>query len=726
MSAHNSPATARQPPRKRLKGACKACHNRKVRCTLAKSGPPCVNCSLDEIECELRTRKPRKTSRGTTPSRDVPSRSLDSPDDPGEEEVSITVATPQLEAQPEPHRDSSGSSSSCNQDNVPRDLVGVQASVSEASKETPDDTVSNHYRPFRSHFSHFKEDDATNPELLPADTPMYADLKGNCAIVNICEPDRGDESGHFLLPNGVVPSLVPEDLEYLQRKGAFALPEARIRDDLVRTYFRYVHPSLPIVDAQEFLTKYESASLDKIGLHLLWSMYLAASNFADEDVVQRAGYSNRKEMKRSIFRIAKALYDMQYESDGTKLIQAVLLMSFCSSDTQDKTGPRHWVGIALSLCQTAGFHRNPRLASSHIPVQRQRLWRLIWWSCVHQDVWFSAGMGRPMRINLDDCDTRMPATEDADAMVIGVPETLREKYLPSDLHSLSPLFVESIKLAIVQANILSTHYCLHQAAPSRGDVVSLEQRLSAIHDKLSCFRSSENRCLYYHACHLELFLQSVRIMLYRPYLRSLLNKPPADMPQDWCLSMERKAQAAAAGFNQTLEVLITADVISKCQGCVCIALLAPMQIHLLNSTSRKPLIAAMGRNSLDMCMLVSDELRKTYFGAELIYRLFSQAMSHLTHRKKQRDSTGNSQSADSSNLQIPAAQNSVNATSDHDSSFAGLEGILNGTDFYLMEADFDFAFTEGSGDDALLGQWDTSYARLPVENLFGVDKLGSQ
>ena len=107
---------------------------------------------------------------------------------------------------------------------------------------------------------------------------VVADLKGNCAIVNICEPDRGDESGHFLLPNGVVPSLVPEDLEYLQRKGAFALPEARIRDDLVRTYFRYVHPSLPIVDAQEFLTKYESASLDKIGLHLLWSMYLAASN----------------------------------------------------------------------------------------------------------------------------------------------------------------------------------------------------------------------------------------------------------------------------------------------------------------------------------------------------------------------------------------------------------------------------------------------------------------
>lgn len=198
---------------------------------------------------------------------------------------------------------------------------------------------------------------------------------------------------------------------------------------------------------------------------------------------------------------------MQYETDRTKLIQAVLLMSFCSSDTEDKTGPWHWIGIAISLCQTAGLHRNPGSRSSHIPQQHQRLWRLIWWSCVHHDVWFSVGFGRPMRINLDDCDTELPAPGDFDAIIAGIPGPLREKYLPAAMGDLSTLFLELINLVIIQANILSKHYRIRQMQPSTADVASIEQRISTTHDKVSCFKYSEDRTVCYHAYHLELLLQ---------------------------------------------------------------------------------------------------------------------------------------------------------------------------------------------------------------------------
>ncbi|MBE3043502.1 hypothetical protein IMZ48_13215 [Candidatus Bathyarchaeota archaeon] len=131
--------------------------------------------------------------------------------------------------------------------------------------------------------------------------------------------------------------------------------------------------------------------------------------------------------------------------------------------------------------------------------------------------------------------------------------------------------------------------------------------------------------------------------------------------------MERKAQAAAAGFNQTLEALITSDMISVCQGITlvqvlcftapliyevpytdtshlrCIALVPPMQIHLLNLTSGKPLIATLGQHSLEICMLVANELRKTYFGAELLHRLFSQAKTQIANRKTRQDATEDSQ-----------------------------------------------------------------------------------
>lgn len=198
---------------------------------------------------------------------------------------------------------------------------------------------------------------------------------------------------------------------------------------------------------------------------------------------------------------------MQYERDRTKLIQAVLLMSTFSSDTEDKTGPWHWIGVAIGLCQTAGLHRSPHPTAGHIPQRRQRLWRLIWWSCVHQDAWFAVGMGRPMRVNLDDCDTKLPVPADIDAMTAGVSAPLREKYMPRGMADLPHLYVELIRLAIIQTNTLSTHYRARQVRPSITDVIEVEQRLSATHERASGFMDSEDHIVYYHACHLSLYIQ---------------------------------------------------------------------------------------------------------------------------------------------------------------------------------------------------------------------------
>ncbi|CAG9989417.1 unnamed protein product [Clonostachys byssicola] len=590
MSRQNSPVAKRQASRKRLGGACKACHDRKVRCSLAKSGPPCTNCSLDDIECEPRVRKSQrgvgpsvvgsaqqahnKTSASAAPSRQAVPGSLNLFGNHDQADLSITLVPPlevDLDAglvTSDSLRNVPENSGTRKLDDLSRDSDRTHAIDPEASATCngrPDASCSSNYRPFQSHFSHFEEDDAPNTDSLPADTPMYGDPTGICAVANICEPEGVDRSGHFLLPNGIFASLDPEDQEYLQRKGAFVFPEARIRESLVRAYFHYVHPFFPIVDIHDFLPNHESGTLEKISTHLLWSMYLAACNFLEEDVVQAAGFTSRKEMKRSFYRKAKALYDMQHERERTTLIQAVLLMTFYSSDTEDKTGPWHWIGVAIGLSQTAGLHRNPHSTASRIPQQRQRLWRLIWWSCVHQDVWFSVGMGRPVRINLDDCDTQLPVAADLDALASGVPDTLREKYLPAAMPDLSELFVQLINLAIVQSNILSTHYRARQIRPSTADVMEVEKRIATIQGKARWFISSENLMIYYYACHLELFSQSVLTVLYRPYLLSLSHKHSSGLSREWYSSIERKAQAAAAAFNKTLEALITADMIMECQ-----------------------------------------------------------------------------------------------------------------------------------------------------------------
>ncbi|KAG7111228.1 hypothetical protein HYQ44_009423 [Verticillium longisporum] len=45
---------------KRAAVACTACSLRKVRCTVALSGPPCANCAVDYTPCEISRRKRRR------------------------------------------------------------------------------------------------------------------------------------------------------------------------------------------------------------------------------------------------------------------------------------------------------------------------------------------------------------------------------------------------------------------------------------------------------------------------------------------------------------------------------------------------------------------------------------------------------------------------------------------------------------------------------------------
>lgn len=196
MTRQNTRAATHQAARKRLAGACKACHDRKVRCSLAKSGPPCTNCSLDEVECELRARKSQKcvslgvlvvaaaeithhrTSSATATSHQVLQRSLDSPRDLDQRDSSITVVTPQLDSQPgtsEFHGATPRTDNTSKPDGVPKDRGDAHATPpdSVSHSENASESSSSHFRPFRSHFSHFEEDDALNADALLADTPMY-------------------------------------------------------------------------------------------------------------------------------------------------------------------------------------------------------------------------------------------------------------------------------------------------------------------------------------------------------------------------------------------------------------------------------------------------------------------------------------------------------------------------------------------------------------------------
>lgn len=61
-------------------------------------------------------------------------------------------------------------------------------------------------------------------------------------------------------------------------QGGFSLPAEGVCKALIRSYFYYVHPFLPIINVRNFFTKYLSGDMQKVNLLLLWSMFFAASN----------------------------------------------------------------------------------------------------------------------------------------------------------------------------------------------------------------------------------------------------------------------------------------------------------------------------------------------------------------------------------------------------------------------------------------------------------------
>jgi Fungal specific transcription factor domain len=84
--------------------------------------------------------------------------------------------------------------------------------------------------------------------------------------------------------------LQPEGLEYLKVKGCFTLPASDVCNALVETYFNFVHPLFPIINAREFLERYEQNGIQQINLLLLWSMFSVSASYIPHSILRTSGY----------------------------------------------------------------------------------------------------------------------------------------------------------------------------------------------------------------------------------------------------------------------------------------------------------------------------------------------------------------------------------------------------------------------------------------------------
>lgn len=196
-----------------------------------------------------------------------------------------------------------------------------------------------------------------------------------------------------------------------------SFPAKDVRDDLVDSFFAYIHPYFPIVDEFQFRAQYGN-SQNPPPLLLLQSVLLAGAHASHHPRVAQA----RATVMAVIFRRAKTLFDMRHENDRLNLIQAALLFSWHieNADTVSSNS-WYWAGVACRIAFGIGMHRDlSKHSAGRFPDHDRRLYRKVWWTLFQVEIMSALEHGRPCMIHLEDFDQpplEMDDLRDTDGIV---------------------------------------------------------------------------------------------------------------------------------------------------------------------------------------------------------------------------------------------------------------------------------------------------------------------
>lgn len=203
--------------------------------------------------------------------------------------------------------------------------------------------------------------------------------------------------------------------------GALSLPGLESRNALLRAYFEFTYPYMPILDISNFLGALtgQSGISGKVSLFLFQAILFSGAAHVQLDCLKAAGFATRKQAREELFRrvrvslpspatvdpltlINQLLYDFNYESDPFVLVQGLLLMSLRYDGQDDHRNTWHWIDVAFSQAFMCQLHRDPEY--SLLSLRARKLRRRVWWSCFIRDQLTSVEMKRLPRIRDGEYD----------------------------------------------------------------------------------------------------------------------------------------------------------------------------------------------------------------------------------------------------------------------------------------------------------------------------------
>ncbi|SPQ20040.1 8399af5d-5585-48dd-ae7a-939bea77e396 [Thermothielavioides terrestris] len=475
----------------------------------------------------------------------------------------------------------------------------------------------------------------TRAPITEAGRVAYLGESSNLTLLVHDRQSDGDVV-HYPLPENIrgtrarLTDLDKIEIDILHQRGAFLLPPRALCDELVESYFTWVHPIVPVVNRTKFMRRYRDPK-NPPSLLLLQAMLLAGCRVCTNPQLMDANGSSTP-AALTFYKRAKALYDANYEDDRVTIVQSLLLMGWYWEGPEDVTkNVFYWTRVATIVAQGSGMHRS--VEGSQLSKSDKRLWKRIWWSLFTRDRSVAVALGRPCHINLDDSDVEMLTEDD---FIEDEPDQPSE-YPPDPVHV--QFFLQYVKLCEIMGIVLSQQYSV-AAKGRRQNSIDLTHSDMALADWLrNCPK------LVYWEMPKHHFWSA---LLHSNYYTTLCLLHRAHMPpsgshrfsDESAYPSRNIAFQAAAMITSIIENLSARGELRYCPAFVVYSLFSALIMHVYQMRSPVPSIQQVTQDRIRTCMTALKDVSKVWLVGKMVHTLFESILGNKVLEERLQKAAG--------------------------------------------------------------------------------------
>lgn len=442
---------------------------------------------------------------------------------------------------------------------------------------------------------------------------------------------------HYPLPENVrgsrarLTELDNVEIDILHQRGAFLLPPRQLCDELIDSYFKWVHPIMPVINRNKFMKQYKDPK-NPPSLLLLQSILLAGSRVCANPQLMDANGSTTP-AALTFYKRAKALYDANYEDDRVTIVQSLLLMGWYWEGPEDVTkNVFYWSRVATIVAQGSGMHRS--VETSQLSKADKRLWKRIWWTLFTRDRSVAVALGRPIHINLDDSDVEMLTEDD---FIEDDGDGSAVEYPSDPIHV--QFFLQYVKLCEIMGLVLSQEYSVASKGHRRNPI-DLAHSDMALADWLqNCPKIVYWEMPRHHfwSALLHSNYYTTLCLLHRAHM------PPqgtSRFPEDSAYPSRNIAFQAAAMITSIIENLSAHDQLRYCPAFVVYSLFSALIMHVYQMKSPVPTIQQVTQARLRSCMSALKEVSRVWLVGKMVYTLFESILGNKVLEERLQKAAG--------------------------------------------------------------------------------------